>query len=673
MHSTNAPTLTLFSPELLSKPEYDYAVYAYDVAEYDTPLAGHGLLSSFFVDSQAETEAFAHGLICESASSPFSEIAKEVLEVRLKLVPVLQRTNNHWQDRWENNGKEDIPSSPLSCSNTTSRPPSRATSAAQGFLQRQPSMSAYQQRLNETEDEEPGRKRARLTRASWQGKSTFGAPSESLRVTASAAASVRNVHKSATRQDSLEGLRMSERPPRAPTPRPQEVNRRPNLQRAAAASSMPRRGSYNGTSPSYQSPYASMSTKNEGLEPSMLSPDDDDEVCGAAETPSDMPSSPPGIQTTSPTPSSPALPCLSVPAAPHPDSGFMSESADRGLVRCDSDATQRSEHDRIRSRRLCSPPKDIKFKGFFEEIPGPPDLLPKHMLPIPRPTRRATTTGPSGYSSPRRVGGSVRTFSSMPESGLVAPLHPVHTEQTVPKPVTGTSSSRCPNTGEEIVGTVASPVSQQPDITRKSSSSFLTNEGALKRNDSSVAENLQSRYDRSGDGTSREREPFMQSDSNGAYFPAEAPVDTGNEAAGDRTKGSGSSQDDLITNPATSNEGPRESCKLRSGSGAKRKRAIENELAKALNQGRPPQYCRNCGEIKTPTWRKAWTKLQHGPPPDWAFDLKNMSKQAGCVTAWEPIEKDADDRITMHRIYKKAVERGVDVDYEEISLCNRKC
>jgi hypothetical protein len=33
------------SPELISKLENDYTVYAYDYSEYETPLVGQGMLS----------------------------------------------------------------------------------------------------------------------------------------------------------------------------------------------------------------------------------------------------------------------------------------------------------------------------------------------------------------------------------------------------------------------------------------------------------------------------------------------------------------------------------------------------------------------------------------------------------------------------------------------------
>lgn len=100
------------------------------------------------------------------------------------------------------------------------------------------------------------------------------------------------------------------------------------------------------------------------------------------------------------------------------------------------------------------------------------------------------------------------------------------------------------------------------------------------------------------------------------------------------------------------------------GSGLKRKRAIQTNLATCLATGAMPPYCKNCGEVNTPTWRKAFTKVEEGAPT--ALEEEDGGK------AWEVLEKDEDGTVTSYRVFRKSVKREDKDKFEELQLCNRK-
>ncbi|KAJ5654988.1 hypothetical protein N7490_001991 [Penicillium lividum] len=74
---------------------FSASVYAYDYAEYDTPLVGQGLLSWLLTTSSPKLEATAYqskrmvnGRVCKTHLAFFSKRDQETLEVRFHLVPV---------------------------------------------------------------------------------------------------------------------------------------------------------------------------------------------------------------------------------------------------------------------------------------------------------------------------------------------------------------------------------------------------------------------------------------------------------------------------------------------------------------------------------------------------------------------------------------------------------
>ncbi|MCJ1248960.1 hypothetical protein MMC30_006181 [Trapelia coarctata] len=175
-------------------------------------------------------------------------------------------------------------------------------------------------------EEGPAKKRAKVSKADWPVKNSFGKQVDSLRVAASTAASVRVFQPTAVRPPGNPANSLEE-PPRAPTPIPRTASQSLRPPQATVKSSLGRM-SFSMDSSDYTSPYES-SEMNKPADSAMTSPED----CRTSCAPCDPPSSPPvipGISPTrgfTPTPSSPALPPLP-PLPNHTDSGFMSGTLD---------------------------------------------------------------------------------------------------------------------------------------------------------------------------------------------------------------------------------------------------------------------------------------------------------------------------------------------------------
>lgn len=108
----------------------------------------------------------------------------------------------------------------------------------------------------------------------------------------------------------------------------------------------------------------------------------------------------------------------------------------------------------------------------------------------------------------------------------------------------------------------------------------------------------------------------------------------------------------------------------RSGSGAKRKKYIKEKLERALAAGEMPPHCVNCGEIDTPTWRKAYTRVEFGTPDS----LRVSTDTAGTdVIAFEPIEpSEPIEKEQRYRVFKNNLTREEKTlnSYEILNLCN---
>lgn len=83
------------SPEIVSRfTDNDFAIYALDYSEDDTPLVGQGLLSAALAVATpgVQKETMITGRVCTNKLAAFSNGVKETLEVKLKLAPVPKET-----------------------------------------------------------------------------------------------------------------------------------------------------------------------------------------------------------------------------------------------------------------------------------------------------------------------------------------------------------------------------------------------------------------------------------------------------------------------------------------------------------------------------------------------------------------------------------------------------
>lgn len=99
-----------------------------------------------------------------------------------------------------------------------------------------------------------------------------------------------------------------------------------------------------------------------------------------------------------------------------------------------------------------------------------------------------------------------------------------------------------------------------------------------------------------------------------------------------------------------------------------RKKSIKEKLEQAVQAGKMPTFCSNCGSISTPTWRKIWTQDSDGSP-----DIPEYSDEPGRITAMIILERDENEKPTRYRTVKKALAPTEDKsEWTEEILCNRE-
>jgi hypothetical protein len=99
-----------------------------------------------------------------------------------------------------------------------------------------------------------------------------------------------------------------------------------------------------------------------------------------------------------------------------------------------------------------------------------------------------------------------------------------------------------------------------------------------------------------------------------------------------------------------------------------KKDSIRQKLEMAIAMGEMPPYCSNCGAIETPTWRKAWSQEHTGAPGYYEY-----SDAPGRVTTIVIRDRDSEGNPTKYQLIKKYLGPGEDHNaWQEFLLCNRK-
>lgn len=551
-------------------------------------------------------------------------------------------------------GGEPVPENGRKFTQKSSRPSSRA-SVKRPYKRRVKAVvtggntSGYEEGTD-GDDGPTAKKRAKITKADWSSKSSFGSTSESLRVTASTAGSLRLFRPIAVAPASTPtaGGHLQEIP-RAPTPVPGLTSHAPNRDRAHSQSGL-RRDSIasqymDPQQRQYNSPYQQHATTPESqeqirlsIESAMTSPEGND---SQADTPPEFGSSPPVLRTASPHQFSPVPSSPILPQMPRTDSGFMSGELNELFDEDDElrpvqeqDITVTKKYNRRKTNYRPAPPKPEIHHGFaIEEVtPGPPELLPTKILPRnPRPVRaqaptlRAESTTAddgSGFPEPKtqivnpsQISGTPEALLAMPSPAVIAETQPALAE-----------SHNSPLECLELPDSIPDAPLRPPSITRPASRmlSRTASVGSLTLPTVAASDPL-------------------------------PPLNLHSEAP----------------HPVTDMPAPSDQLErtiiVSAGTIAK-KNAIRQKLEKAIANGEMPPFCSNCGAIETPAWRKAFTQEFKGDP-----GYHEYSDEPGRVTAIDILERDQMGRPTAFKILKKYLAPGEDkLAFTEVMLCNRE-
>ncbi|KAI9755078.1 MAG: hypothetical protein M4579_004417 [Chaenotheca gracillima] len=703
------------SPELVAKLGQDYTVYAFDYSEYETPLVGQGMLSWALASASPTPDAPAHqsrtvitGRVCKNILGLFSNGVKETLEVKLRLVPVPtclqseylvsmekyrelskvmpsgfdagawtsflqanpgllsltgkpgpiiaptefgQRTGNgaeflsevlspgiHPSDAGQTPGSSIGPSAFELAQNgqaygtaqrTASPAPSASTPLAQcQDFQERPSRvssrasmrksksSSGQQSESQNDDDNgnpedgPSKKRAKLTRAEWNGKGSIGTSTEPLRVAASTAASMR-LYRPIAMNPVKSGQSHLAELPRAPTPRPQGGYSLPPP--SSTRGSSRRDSSASSGAPAFTA--ARLHAAPSPMETAAPTPNET--YPSNPNTPVHFASSPPVMQDMASIPSSPNLPALRKDI----DSGFMSGNMD-DLFEDDDEMRPLDEEDlQVAAGYSRRKHRQTTHTFTIEQVnPGPPDLLPKRMLP------RRESTQAKGIARSNSIASS-DALHSFDDSQRYLPASKAR--QQDPK----TSSRARP----QLLPQMTAP-----------SSFFNTLSGARPLAPAPSTGSLTLPSVAASDPILPP--PSLQRAQ--TWAAAEFPKSD--------MAGANDSQTTNFSKPGALTGQPR------SGSGAKRRKAIQKKLQTAIQSGEMPPYCENCGAIETPTWRKAWRKIVNGSP-----DEIQASDEEGGILAIVRHTKDEGEEAPTYSILKRSLLQEDD-GFTEIQLCNRK-
>ncbi|KAF2740156.1 hypothetical protein EJ04DRAFT_482909 [Polyplosphaeria fusca] len=715
------------SPELVARLGHDFTVYAYDYSEYETPLVGQGLLSWILAAASAtphapaqQSETKVTGRVCKNILGLFSNGIKETLEVKLKLVPVpstMQKEYVESMERYRSPTKmfSDAPeyawpeflranpaihqlahptpsqtmpwdhrsppeqsapppvsrvgdykdqqrlvhsaqptraSSPAMSTasfgcfslNPESRPASRESfhEQADSYMERRQSFTGQARNQNE---EGSSKKRARVTKANRPRKTALATNNDSLRVTASTAASVR-LHRPVAMNPAMAAA-SAEQFPRAPTPRPGGVASFKGRETVRPQPSLLRHASVDGGR-SFMSPYDSSAFSDHAIESA------DDGGPSPGETALEIPSSPPVMPQpiASPAPSSPGLPTLPYPH----DSGFVSDLGvgrdfqDTKAANKLWDGTDQTSRVDVRPRAR----QDRSHHPWKEYTPRLVDNPPN------------SNTSQTSYGDPRQARSGMEALQA---TALDAPASrysglglPQPDSNTAHRPNSLEDKVRSLNANSEVTRQTDHP-SQSFVHRRPSEQTDSSQATATWQVDQSISAPSTHTIDLTGtplaDGNLDRRAEISR-----ATTPNAVPK----QLLSSKPKGlsrsqtwSGGPMSDAIVPAEEYGRNPR------SGSGAKRKQGITEKMQAAIDAGKMPTYCGNCGEIETPTWRKAYHRVEDGTPEDIVFSNDGIIG-LDIINPKENVEGLA----PQYRIYKQATQASEEKQgsFEVVTLCN---
>lgn len=596
------------------------------------------------------------------------EVVNQLLSPSLTQNSADPFSNTQNPDPGTSEGRDPTPTGSRNPGQKLSRPSSR-TSVKRPYKRRAKALtnngntSGYEEGTD-GDDGPNTKKRAKITKADWNSKSSFGSASESLRVTASTAGSLRLFRPIALAPAPapIAGSHLQEMP-RAPTPVPCMSSQAPSRDRAPSQSGLrrdsvasqymdPQQRQYNSPYQQTESTPDSQEQIRLSIESAITSPEGND---SQADTPPEFGSSPPVLRTASPHQFSPAPSSPILPQMPRTDSGFMSsglndlfEDDDEMRAIQEDDIVVAAKYSRRKNNyRPASPRPEIHHGFAIEEVtPGPPELLPTKMLP-----RAGQRPKADPKPKPTRTGraSTLRADSTMSDDGLSASepkMHLVAASQTsapqyvapiMPPPTN-------PPTNPDVQQASIEPPKSPPELQEVACS--VPDAPPPAAPVTRPASRMLSRTASVGSLTL----PTVAASDPG--FP---PTNPNSEAPHPVT--------DM---PAPSDQ--HETTVVASAATIAKKNAIRQRLENAIANGEMPPFCSNCGAIETPAWRKAFTQKLKGDP-----GYHEYSDEPGRVTAIDILERDQSGRPIAYKIYKKYLAPSEDkLAFTEVLLCNRE-
>jgi hypothetical protein len=529
--------------------------------------------------------------------------------------------------------------------NADSRPASRASVRSEAApphrpFEQSPAPDLY---VIEQQEEGPPKKRARITQTKRPKKTPLTAHNDSLRVTASTAASVR-LHRPIAANPAA-ALASAESIPRAPTPRPGDTALGPRGPRRPPAPSALRHASIDEGRP-YMSPYDANTFSDNAMESA------DERGGSPGDTPLDIPSSPPIAQqrTVSPAPpSSPTLPTLPFPD----DSGFVSDmplTHDEDGIDLGSNIWDGSDLPFAPEPRPRRPNTYNTGHPWQEITPGPVDRLPQTYVPRPKRLSRKSDIQPITQSIEENAGSPYVTDANAMTDDIFFLLQDGSIEEHAYLQANAMQEIAHEKSTSRVEPTDSysfEPISHQlPENAGRGATIKTTFPEEIVSHVSPLSEADLHVYSRSATPNPLTRKPKPS-----------------------KSKGLTRSQTWSGAEPMSDAPTPCDLALPRSGSGARRKKYIKDKMEQAIAAGEMPPHCQNCGEIDTPTWRKAYTRIEYGSPE--GVEISTDTAGTGII-AIEVVEPSKDSGHLSYRVFKNNVTRQERESnlYETLNLCN---
>ncbi|KAI1415211.1 hypothetical protein F5Y13DRAFT_196559 [Hypoxylon sp. FL1857] len=515
------------------------------------------------------------------------------------------------------------------------------------------------------------KKRATITRVERSNTATFGSTSESLRVTASTAGSLRNFRPIAVAGDTRAGSHIQELP-RAPTPVPSQrmsnlVQARPTGSSSLRRESNPGPGMEHSFTSSYLDLNRSASYSQDARSPAESAGVSPCQFYSDEASPADISSSPPVPRSTlysahsSPTPSSPILPPMPMAMA-QPDSGYMSGMLDGSRV--EEDAAGKIPADSASKVPMVVKPKPRRSRAkkvpaapqsdliIHTETPGPPELLPQTSIYNPphlsRKNSEAARTPTVSEPQCLPAFGGAPSEAAEPEIA-----EEQHLEKVTSKEETATQGDITNPEATTLIN-CADQHRQHLDNLSLGSQSFTP-----VAEESSKHGETQLTMDATMTGC-MEPPTFPQPSQSTSVEPELPMVPASDPITSRLTFPAPMSEP---AHPQTDAVGPTDG---KANKNFVKRQTIRQKLEEAIAQGQLPSFCNNCGALQTPTWRKIWKQACQGIPT-----YHEYSDKPGHVTAINVLTRDGENNPTSYEVIKKSLgPTDTKSAWTEVLLCN---